>query len=239
MLIFAPFTVGLALHIRVQLLTARDVPAIIAPPSDSSLNTDREQFMRVAFAVAFLSLAACGQPPSTESATVAPTEQAPAKVRAASVEGWKTDLTDHGMIGSSIPAFTLKQADGTELTQENLRDRWTILGFATSETTSEDETRFIAALNSAVDQDPDLDFLQIHRPPPEATAPRVTPWPSVRDEGGTATAFGITETPAYLLIGPDLTIEGYRGALSASPDDGIKSVIRGVAEIRKQVASPQ
>ena len=45
--------------------------------------------------------------------------------------------------------------------------------------------------------------------------------------------------PAYILVGPDLTIEGYRGALSATPDDGIKSVIRGVAEIRKQVAAPE
>lgn len=193
--------------------------------------------MRVAFAIALLSLAACGQPPSSESATVASAEQAApgssARAHAASVEGWKTDITDHSMIGATIPAFALKQADGTELTHENLRDRWTILGFATPETTSEDETRFIAALNSAADQDPDLDFLQIHR---SASA---TTWPSVMDDGSTSTAFGVTETPAYLLVGPDLTIEGYRGALSATPDDGIKSVIRGVAEIRKQVAAPQ
>ena len=196
--------------------------------------------MRIAFAFAFIALTACGQPPSTGNAAVPPTEQAPAaKARAANIEGWKTDLTDNTFIGSSIPAFALNQADGTELTQENLRDRWTILGFAGAETSSEDEARFVSALNSAVDQDPDLDFLQIHRPPPGATAPRVTPWPSVRDDGSATTAFGITETPAYLLVGPDLTIEGYRGALSATPDDGIKSVIRGVAEIRKQIASPQ
>lgn len=196
--------------------------------------------MRTAFAFILLGLAACGQPPSTEGATVPPAEQAAVtKPRAAGVEGWKTDLTDYALIGSSIPPFALKQADGTELTQDNLRDRWTILGFATAETSSEDETRFITALNSAADQDPDLDLLQIHRPPADTAAPRVTPWPSVRDDGGTITAFGITETPVYLLVGPDLTIEGYRGALTSTPDDGIKSVIRGVHEIKKQIASPQ
>jgi hypothetical protein len=40
-------------------------------------------------------------------------------------------------------------------------------------------------------------------------------------------------------VGPDLNIEAYRGPLSATPDDGIKSVIRGVAEVRKQIAAPQ
>jgi hypothetical protein len=46
-------------------------------------------------------------------------------------------------------------------------------------------------------------------------------------------------SPAYLLVGPDLNIEAYRGALSAMPNDGIKSVIRGVAEVRKQISAPQ
>jgi hypothetical protein len=48
----------------------------------------------------------------------------------------------------------------------------------------------------------------------------------------------VTSAPVYLLIGPDLTIEGYRGQLASTPDDGIKSVIKGYAEIRKQIASP-
>ena len=42
---------------------------------------------------------------------------------------------------------------------------------------------------------------------------------------------------AYFLIGPDLTILAVRPALSDDPD-GIKSVIRGVAEIRSKAASP-
>lgn len=191
-----------------------------------------------------LAIVACGQPPATVAAdsTVPPTEQAasaPATPRAA-VEGWETDLTAYAGMGSTLPAFALKQVDGTELTQDNLRDRWTIIGFgAATEALAKPENDFVAALNSAADQDPDLDFLAIHpaavRPPP-ATPPA---WPTLYDEAGFIPSLGITTTPAYLLVGPDLTIEGYRGALSATPDNGIKSVIRGVAEIRKQVAAPE
>ena len=55
----------------------------------------------------------------------------------------------------------------------------------------------------------------------------------------TGQALAAPALPAYLLIGPDLTIEGYRGALTATPDNGIKSVIQGVSEVRKQIAAPQ
>lgn len=190
-----------------------------------------------------LAIVACGQPqaPVPAASTVPPTEQAaaPAATRAA-VEGWETDLTSFPLIGSTLPAFALFQANGTELTQENLRNRWTIIGFAVpTEALAKPENDYIAALNSAADQDPDLDFLAIR--PAAITPPPATPpaWPTLYDEKGYTTALGVTTTPAYLLVGPDLTIEGYRGALSATPDDGIKSVIRGVAEIRKQVAAPE
>ena len=190
-----------------------------------------------------LAIVACGQPPAsvTADSTVPPTEQATASVAPrAAVEGWETDLTSFPLIGSTLPAFALFQANGTELTQENLRNRWTIIGFAVStEALAKPENDYIAALNSAADQDPDLDFLAIR--PAAVTPPPATPpaWPTLYDEKGYTTALGITAAPSYLLVGPDLTIEGYRGALSATPDDGIKSVIRGVAEIRKQVAAPE
>lgn len=193
-----------------------------------------------------LALSACGQPtePAPSAATVAAAEQtappAPAARQRASVEGWETDLTSFPLIGSTLPGFALFQLSGVELTQENLRGRWTIIGFApATEALAKAENDYVAALSSAADQDPDLDFLAIRPPvdrPPPATPPE---WPTLYDETGYTTSLGVTTAPSYMLVGPDLTIEGYRGALSATPDDGIKSVIRGVAEIRKQVAAPQ
>ena len=204
----------------------------------------RKSLLGVSISIA---LAACGQPtpPAQTEATVPPTEQTQpslAKPRA-SVEGWDTDLTAYTGMGSTLPAFALKQADGTELTHENLRDRWTILAFiGGNDAAAKTEHDYIAALNSAADQDPDLDFLAIQSVPPQSApnTPRApAPWPTVYDDAGVAVALHIDTPPIYLLVGPDLTIEGYRGALAATPDNGIKSVIRGVAEIRKQIASPE
>lgn len=155
------------------------------------------------------------------------------------IEGWQTDITAYPLAGETLPPFTAKQDDGTELTQANLRDRWTIIGFQQS-TDNADESRYIAALNSAADQDPDLDFLGVTIVrEPSAPKHEGKLWPHVDDNGALAGALRIDKTPAYLLVGPDLTIEGYRGALTDTTDDGIKSVIRGVAEIRKQIAAPE
>ena len=196
------------------------------------------------FATSLLALTACGQPPSQPEAggVASPAQQiaTPASTTPrSSVEGWQTDLTAFPLAGSTLPAFTAKQDDGTELTDANLRNRWTILGFA-QPGDDKGEATYIAALNSAADQDPDLDFLgvEILR---GAASPSHGPiaWPHVNDPGTLADALQITKTPVYLLIGPDLTIEGYREALTTTPDDGIKSVIRGVAQIRKQIAAPE
>lgn len=194
-------------------------------------------------AATVLALASCGQPPTSSPATGSTPEQTPqaasAKTPQRAIEGWQTDITAYPLAGETLPPFTAKQDNGTELTQANLRDRWTIIGFQQASDNA-DESRYIAALNSAADQDPDLDFLGV-------TIVRETPapkhegklWPHVDDNGALADALRIDKTPAYLLVGPDLTIEGYRGALMDTPDDGIKSVIRGVAEIRKQIAAPE
>ena len=192
------------------------------------------------FAASISALAACGQAPA-DNVEATPATEAIAAVAPAGpskgIDGWEIDMTAYGKIGSAIPAFAGKLANGTEVTAEGLRGRWTIIGVWTDAPPPE-EANFAAALNSAVDQDPDLDLLMINHKADSATAP-AHPWPTLMDDGPIITSFALPATPAYLLVGPDLTIEGYRGALSASPDDGIKSVIRGVAEVRKQVAAPQ
>lgn len=195
-------------------------------------------------AFASATLAGCGQDnaPAPPAATVPAAEQTAPRApgASASVEGWETDSGALSILGATLPAFALSQANGTELTQENLRGRWTIIGFATSDADrAKAENDYVAALNSAADQDPELDFLAIN--PKITTPPPATPpaWPTLYDETDYAKELGVTVTPSYLLIGPDLTVEGFRGALVDTPDNGIKSVIQGVSEIRKQVAAPQ
>jgi hypothetical protein len=168
---------------------------------------------------------------------------------------WQTDEASYPQIGKTAPAFSTT-IDGAPVTQDVLRDRWTILAFwGLWSDDSIADARYMQALNSAAAADPDLEFLTIHIPPgpdraedPLGGFPSLKTWfddqggawPTAIDEDGSiARAFGVNSPPVYLLIGPDLTIEGYRTELSATPDDGIKAVIRGVAEIRKQIAAPQ
>lgn len=182
-------------------------------------------------------LAACGQPPAEippEVAAAEATEPTVAPGPSAGVDGWEIDMTAYGQIGSQLAAFRATGTDGAEITQETLRGRWTILGLWPADDLPGGEDTFLTALNSAVDQDPELDLLVIH-----PIAPQTAQWPVAADGGATMAMLAVPVSPGYLLIGPDLTIEGYRGALTATPENGIKSVIQGVAEIRKQIAAPQ
>ena len=207
--------------------------------------------MRIAAALMLLALAACQK---TESAPPLPLASVPPAmpVAAAStipnptpVLGWTTDGGDFLLLGRQAQNFSGKLIAGEDFSLEKLRGHWTIVGFRDTTGVDKTEETFVSALNSAVDQDPDLDFLEVvvsAEGAPPAAAARAGPVrasPVVADgDHKIASAFGIAEMPTYLLIGPDLTIEAVRGPLAASPDNGIKDVIRGVAEIRKQIADP-
>lgn len=200
--------------------------------------------MRILILAAVLAgAAACSQPPADTVSAVPPSEATPPAVApgpSAGIDGWEIDMTAYAQNGQALPAFTLRKGDGADFTSASLRDRWTILGVWPEGELPPQESTFVAALNSAVNQDPALDLLMIVPPAPAGTLLTIpADWPSMTDDGAARAALALPATPAYLLIGPDLTIEGYRGALSATPEDGIKSVIRGVAEIRKQIAAPQ
>ncbi len=173
----------------------------------------------------------------------------------APVEGWVSDARTYGLIGKPAPDFTAMLTDGTTFSRDSLKDKWTILGFwGLWSQESLADVRYMTALASAVDQDPDLNFVGIHSPQaPASDSPAFGVYESLEsglaDQGGVwttavdadgsaATAFQTPEPPFYLLIGPDLTIEAWRGPLHDTPEDGIKPVIMGVAEIRKQVSAP-
>ena len=168
----------------------------------------------------------------------APDQQTGAGVTApqADIEGWRTDRVAYPLAGAKLPSFSARLDSDTDLSSETLRGRWTIIGFQTG---ADDpaERSYIAALNSAVDQDPDLDLLFVYHIPDGVLFGK-PPWPSIHDGGKLARLMRIEATPFYVLVGPDLTIHAYRGALSSDPD-GIKSVIRGVAEIRRKGSAPQ
>jgi len=187
----------------------------------------------------FLALAACGQPPATDqpaapAATETDAEATQAPV--AAVEGWEVYAAAYSLLGSTLPALSGKKMYGEDFSSESLRDRWTILGVWPAGNPPAEEPTYAAALVSAADQDPDLDVLILYAA--AEAAPGNSVWPRASVSKAALATLKLPETPAYLLVGPDLTIEGYRGALSATPQDGVKPVFRGVHEIRKQIAAP-
>jgi hypothetical protein len=187
----------------------------------------------------FLALAACGQSPAADQ-QAAPAAAQPDAVATqapvAAVEGWQVDAAAYPLIGTTLPPLTGEKMYGEAFSSESLRNRWTILGVWPAGNPPAEEPTYAAALASAADQDPDLDVMILY------TAAEATPgnsvWPRATVNSVALAALQLPQTPAYLLIGPDLTIEGYRGALSATPQDGVKPVFRGVHEIRKQIAAP-
>lgn len=214
----------------------------------------------LAILAAALALAACQReepvaPAPAAIAAQAPSAPAPAP-EAQTVEGWRTDIGAYALNGQTAPAFSAKLHDGKAVTQQALRGHWTILVFwGLWSDDSLSDARYIRALFTAADQDPDLDILTVHTPPgpgrgAEALgafrsldswfADQGGPWATVMDDDGKiAEAYKVAAAPIYLLVGPDLTIEGWRTELSATPEEGIKSAIRGVAAIKKQIAAPQ
>ena len=215
--------------------------------------------MRIASALLLLALAACQKtepappPPLASVPPAMPVAASSPTARPTPVLGWTTDGGDFLLLGRQAPAFTAKLAAGGETNLEKLRDHWTIVSFFTEYPLDKPfvDASYVQALNSAAGQDPDLDFLAIALPAPASAVPdgpeKLKAWfgrnggafPIVRDtDGKISSAFGVMDTPMYLLIGPDLTIEAVRGPLSETPDNGIKDVIRGVAEVKKQIANP-
>jgi hypothetical protein len=202
------------------------------------------------FSVALAALASCQketdpQQPALPIASQRADVQVAGAVKATSVEGWETATKAYPLLGATLPEFTAKRLGGGDANEDALRDRWTVVGFwSGSGPAAQEEMRYIGALNSAANQDPDLDFLSIYLEAGgdfdvQTWGAGANAWPTLMGDAALADMLGIANTPAYLLIGPDLTIEAYRGSLSAAPDDGVKPIIRGVAQIKKQIAAPE
>lgn len=188
----------------------------------------------------FAALAACSPAPvETAQAPSQPSALTVAPAKAGGIDGWEIDMTAYSRIGTLLPSYAVKQPDGSNATPEALRGHWTILGVWPDAGATPDEASFATALSSAADQDPELDVLIVQAKHEGAAPATPSTWTTLIDDGTVSKVIAAPALPAYLLIGPDLTIEGYRGALTATPDNGIKSVIQGVSEVRKQIAAPQ
>lgn len=208
---------------------------------------------------ALLLMAACGgSEPAEDSATgfIVPGASVPAS---AEQKDGDVPRDDYGRpftyeyLGKPLPAFSGTMVSGEAFSSEDLNGQWTVIdvwGLWCGDCMA--DAPYVAALASAIAQDPDLRFMSIHTPP---NANRIDDaygkyetvqayfdekgyaYPTLLDaDASIREDLSIAWTPSYLLVAPDGTVQGFRSELSAADGEPVKDFIRDIAEVKKAYA---
>ncbi|KCZ54829.1 hypothetical protein HY29_12960 [Hyphomonas beringensis] len=154
------------------------------------------------------------------------------------------------LLGKPLPPLSGQMADGSPFDPDTL-DTWTVIdvwGIWCGDCMA--DAPYVAALVTAIDQDPDLNFLSIHTP---ANANRATTedmfgkygsvaayfeekgysFPTlIDDDASIREALKIKWTPSYLLVDPDGIIRGFRSDLSVADGEPVKDFLQDVAKLK-------
>ncbi len=153
------------------------------------------------------------------------------------------------LLGQPLPAFTGVMADGNVFNSADMH-RWTVIqvwGLWCEDSMA--DAPYAAALNTAIEQDPDLDFMTVHTlHKPDQSQKRFGAYdslpayfedvgytlPTVIDEDASIrAALQVGWTPSYFLVSPDGIVRGYRTDLSVAGDgEPVKDFIRDIARVR-------
>ncbi len=158
-------------------------------------------------------------------------------------------------LGEKLPDFIGETTDQTTFASETLSGRWTVIevwGIWCHD--SRRDATYAAALSSALTQDPDVDFMSIHTPQNADNSHR-----ALRDYDSVAAWFDekgwhaltvidadasirdrlkIRWTPTYLLVAPDLTVQGFRTGLADAGDEAVKTFVQDIARVRQDWSAP-
>ena len=153
-------------------------------------------------------------------------------------------------LGEMLPAFSGQLADGESFDSGQLAGSWTIIeiwGLWCHD--SMRDSSFAADLSSALQTNPNIDFMSVHTPYTAATASQAYgkfssvaayfegqgySFPTVVDK--TASIRGVLKvrwTPTYLVIAPDLTVQGFRTGLADASGDPVTDFIAQIESVRE------
>jgi len=159
---------------------------------------------------------------------------------------------EYALLGQKLPHLTGTMMDGTAFDSDSL-DNWTVIdvwGIWCGDCMR--DAPYVAALASAIGQDPDLDFLSIHTP---ASPARITPeemfgkygsldayfaekgysYPVLVDtDASLRQALQISWTPSYLLVSPEGVVKGFRSEFSAAQGEPIKDFMKDIALVKAE-----
>ncbi|MEP1143899.1 MAG: TlpA disulfide reductase family protein [Henriciella sp.] len=158
-------------------------------------------------------------------------------------------------LGAPFPVISGNLADGSTFSTSDLEDRWTVIeiwGIWCHD--SRNDAPYAAALSTALGQDPDVDFMSIHTPQNADRADKamrgytsVSAWfeekgwafPTLIDEDASIReVLQIRWTPTYLVIAPDLSVQGFRTGLADAGDMAVKDFVQDIAETRGAWTAP-
>ena len=158
----------------------------------------------------------------------------------------------YALLGEKLPHLTGTMMDGTPYDSDSL-DKWTVIdvwGIWCGDCMA--DAPYVAALATAIGQDPDLEFLSIHTP---ASAARTSPeemykkyrsldayfaekgysYPVLVDtDASLREALKIAWTPSYLLVSPEGVVKGYRSEFSAAKGEPIKDFMKDIARVKAE-----
>ncbi|MEO1661232.1 MAG: TlpA disulfide reductase family protein [Pseudomonadota bacterium] len=152
-------------------------------------------------------------------------------------------------LGEALPAFSGELASGASFSTSLLEGRWTVIevwGIWCHD--SRNDAPYAAALSRALAQDAGVDFMSIHTPPNSEHADKayrgydsVPAWfaekgwsfPTVIDaDASIRETLRIRWTPTYLVIAPDLSVQGFRTGLADAGELAVKDFVQDIAETR-------
>jgi len=153
-------------------------------------------------------------------------------------------------LGEALPEFMGELSNGSSFSSPLLEGRWTVIevwGIWCHD--SRNDAPYAAALSRALAQDPELDFMSIHTPQNASRADKayrnygsVSAWfdekgwsfPTLVDtDASIRETLRIRWTPTYLVVAPDLTVQGFRTGLADAGDMAVKDFVRNISETRR------
>lgn len=155
-----------------------------------------------------------------------------------------TRPTTHPLVGKPLPSFRLAREDGESLSDVTLKGRWTVIAFTGAWCgDSRADAPHLAALGSAVAQDPGLDIVAVHVDARYGTYLSVGDFfhrngirmPVALDtDRDIYRALEMSWVPSYLVVDPQGVVRGFRTDLSheTANEGGVKRFIKDIAILR-------
>lgn len=161
----------------------------------------------------------------------------------------------YDLLGKPLPDFQGTLSTGEMFASDEL-DRWTVIrvwGVWCHD--SRNDAPYAAALQTALAQDPGVDFITIHVPQDEAhlAADQMfrkygslqrylktenLSFPTLTDtDASLRQALEIEWTPSYLVVSPDGIVRGFRTDLSVAGDEPVKDFVKDIAKLRAMVGN--